>query len=130
MGFDAYLVRRRKPTVAHLWNGTDTACRMASTGGLNPDSYYVADDPQGRRICDLCSAVQCPKGRPARSLQEALQEALAEWPDFRRRFARSLAVLEAEAGDNQAAKILAAWFRDFAVDVDRDDRGKPSPDVS
>lgn len=34
-----YLVRRRKAKVAHAWVGEDTACTMASTGGLDEGRY-------------------------------------------------------------------------------------------
>ena len=50
-----YLIRRgnlRKRAVAHIWHGDyprsnegDTACRMASTGGLNFRRYLIAVNP-------------------------------------------------------------------------------------
>jgi len=39
---------------AHIWTGTDTACRMWSTGGLQHSKrwdYYIAPPV---RICTLC----------------------------------------------------------------------------
>lgn len=45
--------RKRKP-VAHLWNGEDTYCRMASTGGLGMGRYEVRDNLEGCRLCQLC----------------------------------------------------------------------------
>ena len=49
-----YLVRRRKPKVAHIFLGVDTACRMYSTGGLKKRLYKVVDDPGELPICENC----------------------------------------------------------------------------
>lgn len=51
-----YLIRKqlKKKTVAHLWDGLDTECRMASTGGLRMKRYEVYSDPRGREICYMC----------------------------------------------------------------------------
>ena len=40
---------------AHLWDGNDTLCRMASTGGLRIKNYHVTTDRGNRRICQLCA---------------------------------------------------------------------------
>jgi len=49
--------RKRRPAVAHLWDGTDTACRMWSTGGIRAKKRYrVSGDPEGRPICTMCAA--------------------------------------------------------------------------
>lgn len=46
----------RPPLVAHLWTGSDTVCRMYSTGGITrPSAFRVAETTEGRRICRLCS---------------------------------------------------------------------------
>ena len=39
---------------AHIWIGRDTACRMASTGGLSMRKYMVADSPDERSVCYMC----------------------------------------------------------------------------
>lgn len=50
-----YIVRKRKPQVAHIWAGDDTRCRMASTGGLDPANYSVVLEP-GLPVCAMCKA--------------------------------------------------------------------------
>ena len=55
---EAYLVRKRKPRVAHIWIGTDTACRMYSTGGLAKKKYMVAYGPTSLAICTMCDNVR------------------------------------------------------------------------
>lgn len=54
----AYLMRRSGGGKAHHWTGSDTACRMASTGGLAMREYVVADHPEGRPICQMCAHVR------------------------------------------------------------------------
>lgn len=50
-----YLIRKRGEKVkAHYWDGMDTACRMASTGGLKMDGFAVTDSPMGKQICHMC----------------------------------------------------------------------------
>jgi hypothetical protein len=49
-----YLVRLRKPQVAHLWTGNDTACSMVSTGGLNAAKYTVLQQTT-LPLCSMCS---------------------------------------------------------------------------
>lgn len=61
-----YIVRRRKPKVAHIWTGEDTRCRMASTGGLDPANYSVVSDP-GLPVCAMCAAAEPSDGSLALS---------------------------------------------------------------
>ena len=49
-----YLIRRRKSRTAHVWTGKDTACRMASTGGLDMKNYEVTTSTGGLKICPMC----------------------------------------------------------------------------
>lgn len=49
-----YLIRLRKPKVAHIWDGDDTLCRLASTGGLDKDRYKSSATPNNLKICKLC----------------------------------------------------------------------------
>jgi hypothetical protein len=49
-----YLFRRRGNGPIHIWNGRDTACRMASTGGLKLTGYEVCDVPGDRELCQMC----------------------------------------------------------------------------
>lgn len=48
-----YLIRKNKARTAHLWDGVDTACRMASTGGLNKNKYRVVGHSD-LQICTMC----------------------------------------------------------------------------
>jgi Zn-finger protein len=50
----SYLGRRTGSGRLHLWTGTDTVCRMYSTGGLNPKKYVVHRDSDHRKICQNC----------------------------------------------------------------------------
>lgn len=59
-----YLTRKRKPKVAHLWLGRDTACRMYSTGGMRTKRYVVSNDRRDLPICTMCLAVT-QRGAPA-----------------------------------------------------------------
>jgi len=45
----------RGTRVAHLWTGTDTACRMYSTGGITRKRrYHVSETNAGLPICVNC----------------------------------------------------------------------------
>jgi hypothetical protein len=50
----ARLIRKHKPRVAHIWLGSDTACRMASTGGLNRRKYEIVSAAPRLPICTMC----------------------------------------------------------------------------
>ena len=69
-----YLVRKRLTGKAHYWLGLDTACKMASSGGLNVKRYKVSGDTGGRRICHMCR-VNLNKP-PADFIQKAVTESL------------------------------------------------------
>lgn len=55
-GAGSYLVRTNNAAVAHLWNGTDTECRMASSGGLNLRKFKLASEANVP-TCTNCVAV-------------------------------------------------------------------------
>jgi hypothetical protein len=42
---------------AHIWTGSDTGCRMWSTGGLKQSKpgWQVGDSKGERDICQMCS---------------------------------------------------------------------------
>ncbi len=62
-----FLIDPRKPSkAAHIWTGTDTACRMCSTGGLNRKKYTIASDRGERRICTMCEAKSGGSSSPSR----------------------------------------------------------------
>ena len=52
-----YLVRKRGTGRAHIWLGVDTLCRMASTGGLRPHRYRLANTHYGLPVCTMCLKV-------------------------------------------------------------------------
>jgi hypothetical protein len=53
----AFLIRDSgKSKAAHIWTGSDTACRMWSTGGLKKRrGYSIWSHPDGHSICHMCS---------------------------------------------------------------------------
>lgn len=54
----------KKHSVAHLWNGTDTACRMFSTGGMRKKRQRLSDSLLGKKICTMCLNVNKNSPRP------------------------------------------------------------------
>jgi hypothetical protein len=52
--FVMYLIANKKARVSHLWNGTDTVCRLFSTGGMKKKGYEVFPETGGLPICSLC----------------------------------------------------------------------------
>lgn len=44
----------KKKGCAHLWDGSDTVCRMYSTGGMSRKKKKVSASAYGRPICLLC----------------------------------------------------------------------------
>lgn len=52
-----YLVRIKRGGKAHYWDGSDTKCRMASSGGLSMRKYVVTAEPGERLICHMCARV-------------------------------------------------------------------------
>lgn len=52
-----YLLNERKPkSMAHLWLGADTACRLWSTGGIKQSrpGWITSPTPVGRSLCQMC----------------------------------------------------------------------------
>jgi very-short-patch-repair endonuclease len=49
-----FLMRGESARIAHLWTGSDTLCRMFSTGGMRQDRFSVHMDPGAAEICHLC----------------------------------------------------------------------------
>jgi hypothetical protein len=51
-----YLVSpNRKGTAAHVWWGTDTMCKMLSSGGMQERDRILTVDSMGRRLCHMCA---------------------------------------------------------------------------
>jgi hypothetical protein len=65
-----------KKTAAHIWTSDDTLCRMASTGGLDPQRYKVAIDFGDHKICHMCEVAFAGLSK---SKQEML---LSEWSNL------------------------------------------------
>ncbi|WP_420463372.1 hypothetical protein [Candidatus Palauibacter sp.] len=58
-----YLVRIRG-RIAHIWTGSDAACRQYSTGGIkNPHRYTVTDTVDGRQVCKNCRGAVSLRGK-------------------------------------------------------------------
>jgi hypothetical protein len=49
-----YFNPKKKSTVAHIWTGEDTACKMLSTGGIKPGRKQITDKVNDRPICMMC----------------------------------------------------------------------------
>jgi hypothetical protein len=53
-----FIGKRNKRKVAHLWVGTDTSCRMYTTGGIrqvkNLDNHLSDSLREGYTICFMC----------------------------------------------------------------------------
>ena len=65
-----YLIPKRQTKKrAHLWTGTDTVCRMYSTGGLGKRHYVVSETQAGHDVCQNCMNIHLgipnPYYRPA-----------------------------------------------------------------
>ena len=39
---------------AHYWNGSNSFCKMYSTGGMRKSKYIVTDSKHGLPICTMC----------------------------------------------------------------------------
>lgn len=46
---------KKKKSAAHIWVGSDTACRMYSTGGMVKIKQKVFNQPLGKPICLMCT---------------------------------------------------------------------------
>lgn len=54
-----WLVRKNgKKVKAHIWTGSDTACRMWSTGGLKQPRFEVVGERGDHEICHMCLEAQ------------------------------------------------------------------------
>lgn len=61
--------KKKRPPIAHVWDGTDTLCRMWSTGGMyRGGDWRITHTAEGRRICTMCA--EAPGRR--RGFEEAL----------------------------------------------------------
>ena len=55
-----FFICKSTAKVAHIWTGSDTACRQYSTGGIKRAGQVVKDRGQ-RKICHMCSSVTYEK---------------------------------------------------------------------
>ena len=46
---------KKKKSAAHIWIGSDTACRMYSTGGMVKTKQEVFSQTFGKPICLMCA---------------------------------------------------------------------------
>lgn len=51
-----YLIRDKgTKKAAHIWTGSDTLCKLWSTGGMRKSKgYSVHEDQQGLELCQMC----------------------------------------------------------------------------
>ena len=47
----------KNKSVAHIWTGYDSACRMYSTGGLTKKKQIICSDTKGKPVCQMCKNV-------------------------------------------------------------------------
>lgn len=52
-----YLLAKKISKPAHIWTGSDTACRLFSTGGLGKKNYHVGTSAGMRSMCKMCDDV-------------------------------------------------------------------------
>ena len=48
---------KKKKSVAHLWTGTDTVCRMFGTNGMKKNRQVLSVDTKGKPVCHMCETV-------------------------------------------------------------------------
>lgn len=72
---------KKKQSVAHIWNGVDTLCRMFSTGGFDKSQYVVCDNTQDRGVCQMCGSISLTEDKRAAE-QSAWRERMARDADF------------------------------------------------
>ena len=49
-----YLLKKTRKGKTHIWNGSDTYCRMYSTNGLIHENYELVNDIGKRGMCRMC----------------------------------------------------------------------------
>lgn len=51
-----FIFRRtsKKRRVVHVWTGSDTVCRMWSTGGMVHSKFDYVESPEGFTLCANC----------------------------------------------------------------------------
>ena len=47
-------INKKAKCSVHVWDGDDTLCRMASTGGLRMERFAIVQDKCGRKVCKNC----------------------------------------------------------------------------
>ncbi len=115
-----YLLKDRAQ-VAHYWTGSDTLCRLWSTGGIvEKSAFSVSGDDKGRRICLMCGT--CWRKR-LRGVLVTRARARLDQRSERRRYAPSMDdLIEAApkaSGDYTEAEREAdrqRWAADDEVD--------------
>lgn len=75
-----YLVRvSKKGPSAHVWTGSDTACRMWLSGGLLGRGVRLAGSQMGHRLCKLCAEASGVHDEPG-DVPQDVNSALASLP--------------------------------------------------
>jgi len=58
-----YLVGKRVKSVAHIWTGEDTLCRMYSTGGMRKRGKTVSETCEAKALCKICQSLRHGKSK-------------------------------------------------------------------
>lgn len=70
-----YLVNKRRPkSAAHIWLGKDTACKLASTGGLQIERYTTEPTACGRKVCRMCEVNKLQLNVESRKQRESIAD--------------------------------------------------------
>ena len=90
-----WLIRKTgEKTKAHIWTGEDTACRMASTGGLKMHKYELRQDRGNHAICSMCNSAEPSSGK----FWDALAKVDKEESEKRLTAAIQAIIVNADAG--------------------------------
>lgn len=58
-----YLYKQSKKAKAHIWTGSDTLCRLWSTGGIpNKHKFNEYDTMGEKQVCQICDKVRKEQG--------------------------------------------------------------------
>lgn len=78
-----FLTRRKlgKKPRSHIWNGTDTACRMWSTGGMNQSKQWEVVQKQIGTICAMCQQAVAANSVPLNSGPMTEPKGRSSWPN-------------------------------------------------
>lgn len=78
--YGLFLVNLKKQnSVAHLWNGTDTVCKLYSTGGMSKKKKTVSTTTHGRELCATCLSVNSRSKNPVLFVDDEYNKSVEEF---------------------------------------------------